>query len=858
MNNKTNPLVQALRLSGIFLGLIMLFANAGLESVPVSAASATTPALVRIDLRAPVDLENIAVSELPVMAQLLDSQGHEYLLALANPTQQAELVHQGFSFHVLDPDSREAVYYLLYSPSPDAIDRARTLVAILYDDGRQVVARATPARAEQLPGLGIELRRLYLRPLVLRSQSKAQHLPRAVTPNPVVQDMIARVQSSQVYSYTGDISGEWPVIIGGSPYTITTRYSRADEPIQKATQYVYEHFESLGLAVQFHEYDLDGSGMRRNVVAEQRGSTQPERIYLITAHLDDLSQSSYRFSLAPGADDNASGSTGVLIAADVLSKYNFGCTLRYVLFTGEEQGLLGSENYASDLYNLGESVEGVLNLDMIAYNSDSSPTIELHTRPDDAGDLAIANLFSDTVSAYNINLTPQILPDGMQRSDHASFWDYGYPGILAIEDNVDFTPYYHTISDTLATLNLTYFTNFVKAAVGTLAHMGCLLDTPGNMTGVVYDAGNGDLVNNAFVQASPRPNLSWSAVSGMDGVYNLPVISGTYTVTVSAPGYPLHTTTGIPVTAYLTTTLDLPLCAPVTGAHFIYQPESPEPGYPITFTGGITAGFSPITYTWDFGDNAIASGQVVTHTYTVSDVYTIVMTASNCADDNIVTGKINVGNVPEIGVSPTTLKVSLKSEDILTHTLTISNAWEGTLSWNLAEQPEVTWLDEPVSAGEISRGATQVNIIFNATGLASGAYTTTLRVTSNDLHDPQVDVPVTLTVNCQPISGADFSHSPAILRVGQPVTFTSVLTTGSPPVSYTWDFGDGTAIRSGEGLSVVTHTFPTTTTLQTYQVSLRTSNLCSDPPVVIKSITVKPFLLYLPNLFTSKKQGIRG
>jgi Zn-dependent M28 family amino/carboxypeptidase len=102
--------------------------------------------------------------------------------------------------------------------------------------------------------------------------------------------------------------------------------------------------------------------------------------------------------------------------------------------------------------------------------------MDLHTRPGNANDLAIANLFAGVVDAYDINLTPHIFQDGPTYSDHASFWEFGYSAIIGIEDDDDFSPYYHSTGDQLETLDLNYFTEFVKAAVGTFAHMGCLLD----------------------------------------------------------------------------------------------------------------------------------------------------------------------------------------------------------------------------------------------------------------------------------------------------------------------------------------------------------------------------------------------
>jgi len=67
----------------------------------------------------------------------------------------------------------------------------------------------------------------------------------------------------------------------------------------------------------------------------------------------------------------------VLQAAEVLAPYNFDSTLRFILFTGEEQGLLGSEAYAEMVQN--QDIRGVLNMDMIAWDSlGTPPHMDLH------------------------------------------------------------------------------------------------------------------------------------------------------------------------------------------------------------------------------------------------------------------------------------------------------------------------------------------------------------------------------------------------------------------------------------------------------------------------------------------------
>jgi PKD repeat protein len=204
------------------------------------------------------------------------------------------------------------------------------------------------------------------------------------------------------------------------------------------------------------------------------GTTLPNEVVLITAHLDDVPSS----GPAPGADDNASGSAAVMMAAEILSRRQFQRTVCFVFFTGEEQAVLGSTAYAAAAYSSGQNIVGVLNLDMISWDKAGGPVVGLHTRstgnPGYAADKSIADLFTNVVASYGLSdkITPLLISDGWAYSDHAAFWNKGYPAIVAMEDeNNDFNPYYHSSNDLPTTLNFVYFTNFMKAAVGTVAHL---------------------------------------------------------------------------------------------------------------------------------------------------------------------------------------------------------------------------------------------------------------------------------------------------------------------------------------------------------------------------------------------------
>lgn len=542
--NKRNHLSRffTVRTTIILLSILVLSILSAASLVSAGPEKAESPALVRIEINGRSDIEKLAAAGLSIYAQLYTPQGKLYLLASVDALQAHELRRAGYSLRVLDPDSRDASYYLLYG-LPTELSQVENYISLLDVEGRQAVARLAPEDVPNVSEAGIMYTPLVLHPLVVPRAETAPSLPASITPNPLVQNMVDQVDSDKLFYFVGGLSGEWSVLVNDSPYLISTRYTYATVPIKRATRYTYEFFQSIGLPTGYDTYWL-GELEKRSVIAEQAGITQPERIFLLIAHLDSTSQAPY--DLAPGADDNASSSSGLMAIAEILSQYNFGCTLRYVLFTGEEQGFYGSRDYAANVHSVGDNIEAVLNLDMLGYNTPgTSPTIELHTRPDNQNDLSIANLLAESIAAYEINLNPLILQDGKSFSDHSSFWEYGYPAIMAIEDWSDHTPHYHKSSDQLETLNMLYYTEFVKAAIATFAHMGCLLQA--ELSGTIVDATSGNPLHGAAVQATLDDGSRWSTNTLADGTYHLTLVPGNYQVWAGAPFYLSQTSAEIAI-----------------------------------------------------------------------------------------------------------------------------------------------------------------------------------------------------------------------------------------------------------------------------------------------------------------------
>lgn len=457
--------------------------------------------------------------------------------------------------------------------------------------------------------------------------------------NSLVAEIIAQVQPDALYNYVGDLSGEWPVLVSGELYTIATRYSYSGDPISKALQFTQQHLAALGLETSYHSYTTPTNPPHiwRNLIAEQPGNFQPERLVLLTAHLDSTARTPANPMLtAPGADDNASGVAAVLVAADILSQYEWPYTLRYVLFTGEEQGMWGSAAYAADAASAGEEIVAVVNLDMLAYDSDGLPRMGLHARTDASGerDRRIAAQFVEVVTGHGLDLQPVLVQHPTGSSDHASFWNVGYPAILVIEDMADFTPYYHTTGDRLATLNMPYFTEMVRATVGTAVHLAGLAAfevTP-------QQPGAGQVVTLTGMTTLPgSPTYTWTFAGGdvatgqvVTHVFPFDVVTHTYgvTLTVTTPTDNVAVNEAVLVPGAAAVVLT---SARVTA------------GYPLTLTGAVLPAVSGLTYTWNLGDGSpLRVGNPVTHIYAAEvfpQPYTVTLTATHA------TGAISASKV---------------------------------------------------------------------------------------------------------------------------------------------------------------------------------------------------------------------
>lgn len=360
---------------------------------------------------------------------------------------------------------------------------------------------------------------------------------------PSVQSIINQVNIDSLMKYVKELSGVNPVIINGQSVTIASRHKN-NAGNDQAANYLMQKLSSYGLTVTNQVFSSTG----RNIYAVQPGTEFPNKKFMICGHYDSMPSG----AIAPGADDNASGTAAVIEAARIFSNYSFPFTIIYALWDEEEQGLIGSAYYANQASSAGDSILGVINLDMIAWDSNNDGVANIHSRPTAGNSTQIKDKMVGVNSQYGINLTLVIKSPGSTYSDHASFWTKNYGAILLIEDENDFHSYYHTVNDIVTYINQAYFLKSAKLSLGTLATLAMNLDMEIIHTPIASSDNTNNIIASSFIQTGLKigggistPRLYYRTNSGtgyssFQSVTGTPVrASATYNFEI--PGQPLGT-----------------------------------------------------------------------------------------------------------------------------------------------------------------------------------------------------------------------------------------------------------------------------------------------------------------------------
>jgi hypothetical protein len=273
-----------------------------------------------------------------------------------------------------------------------------------------------------------------------------------------------------------------------------------------------------------------------DVLAIQRGTSDPERVIIISGHIDSRNSDPLDAKGdAPGANDDASGTAAVIDAARVLSQKQFPATIVYAVLSGEEQGLFGGKLLAETAKAKGWRVEAVLNNDIIGNSTGSSGekddgTVRVFSEgtkatetPEQANrrrynggevDSPARNL-SRYIAALNV---PGLRVEQVWRTDRfgrggdqVPMLEAGFPAVRITERQENYDRQHQNVrvengkpyGDVISGVDFPYLAKVTKLNVAALA---ALASAPGVPTGVTISGA-----------VTPDTTLKWQPVTGATG-----------------------------------------------------------------------------------------------------------------------------------------------------------------------------------------------------------------------------------------------------------------------------------------------------------------------------------------------------
>ena len=276
--------------------------------------------------------------------------------------------------------------------------------------------------------------------------------------DPKIQEIIDKINETLVRDFL-----EYLVFEIGCRYTGT--YG-----CEKAAKYIHGQFEGMGLQTRYQDWSERGNRWHpyyfksQNVEATLEG-TDPSKndIIVFNAHYDTVEGT-------VGANDDGSGTVGVLAAAYALSQFDFKRTMKFVTFSGEEIGLLGSKAYAIELYENQTNILVEFNADMIgkAITEENSRSIGLSCTEDSGWIHSIMENMSKD-HGLNFAVKSRWSIDRYRRggSDFAEFAILGYETVAVWEMEGD--PNMHQPTDNIDNVNISYLVNTTRHIAATMA-----------------------------------------------------------------------------------------------------------------------------------------------------------------------------------------------------------------------------------------------------------------------------------------------------------------------------------------------------------------------------------------------------
>jgi Zn-dependent M28 family amino/carboxypeptidase len=240
--------------------------------------------------------------------------------------------------------------------------------------------------------------------------------------------------------------------------------------------FIEKELASYGLQIESDYFSYRG-GNFRNVIGRLGNQSTP--MIIVGAHFDSVEGT-------PGADDNASGVAVLLETARLLSSSRLRSQVLFCAFQLEEFNMVGSTHLARKLKGSGATVQAMMSLEMVGY-TDLRPGSQKYPAGlgwlyPDRGDFigVIGNWNSNRLLRRFAQRLRQVeglpvetlslpgngaLVPAARLSDHAPFWDLGFPALLVTDTAFLRNPHYHRATDSLETLDINFMAKVCEGVV---------------------------------------------------------------------------------------------------------------------------------------------------------------------------------------------------------------------------------------------------------------------------------------------------------------------------------------------------------------------------------------------------------
>jgi len=376
-------------------------------------------------------------------------------------------------FLMNEPWSSGKSIYVVYVPETQAADYfvQRPEAEILYQESSFVIVAADELTFGQLqPFKSDGMVRIMSHEARLQKENSLS-FNRKDNPDPWIQTLLDQVSATNITASVQHLQN----------YGTRNAY-KAQSVV--AQNWIKDQFQSYGLSVEVMDFNMPSGSASDNVIATLTGTKYPEEYIVLGGHYDSYTGG----SAEPGADDNASGTAGVLEIARIMSQQSFDRSIIFCAFSGEEYGLYGSAAYASRAAQLGMDIHGYFNLDMIGYLKPGNTAIK-STLIFPSGAQELATFYTEVASTYlpDFVVTTGSLSGG--DSDHTSFNNNGFMGIFPFEAVPDYSPYIHTSNDIVGPSynNEAQAAVFTKASLAAAATLANRLNPPRGLAALAGD-----------------------------------------------------------------------------------------------------------------------------------------------------------------------------------------------------------------------------------------------------------------------------------------------------------------------------------------------------------------------------------